>query len=141
MSMLPVGVKPSRSGEVALLEDPDHRAERRGEAEHVQQQRLHRHEQAAGHQEQQHERRQRDEPRASTAGSAARTAFVSTSVADSPATVNANGAAVARMSLTSCSPAAECGSMFGTTESQVPSSPASGLNARRSARSAAPRST
>ena len=46
--------------------------------------------------------------------------FVSTSVADSPVTVNANGAVVARMSFTSCSPAAECGSMSGTTESQVP---------------------
>ena len=31
-SMLPVGVKCSRSGEVAVLEDPHHRAERRGEA-------------------------------------------------------------------------------------------------------------
>ena len=48
--------------EVALLEDPHHRAERRGQRQHVQQQRLERHEEAAGHQEQQHERRERDEP-------------------------------------------------------------------------------
>ena len=56
-SMVPVGVKCEQSGEVALLEDPDHRAERRGEAEHVEHERLERHEQAAGHQEQQHEGR------------------------------------------------------------------------------------
>ena len=47
--------------EVTLLEDPDHRAERRGQAEHVEQERLHRHEQAAGHQEEQQERGERDE--------------------------------------------------------------------------------
>ena len=53
---------------------------------------------------------------------------MSTSVADTPATVNANCAFVARMSFTSCSPSAECGSMSETTESQVPCSPGSGSN-------------
>ena len=52
--------------------------------------------------------------------------FVSTSVADSPVTVNGTAPRVARMSFTSRSPAAECGSMFGTTDSQVPTSPGPG---------------
>ncbi len=66
---------------------------------------------------------------ASVHGRTARTdAFVSTSVADSPATENANGAAVARMSRTSRSPAAECGSTLGTTDSQVPAVPRTGMS-------------
>ena len=79
-------------GEVALLEDPDHRAERRGEAEHVEQQRLDRHEQAAGHQEQQHERRERDEPERHGRRSEDRLPWCRRARADGPATVNANGA-------------------------------------------------
>ena len=59
--------------------------------------------------------------------------LVSTSVADSPVTLNGNGAAVARMSLTSRSPAAECGSMLGTTDTHVPCSPGSGVKRALSA--------
>ena len=53
---------------VALLEDPHHRAERRGEREQVEHQRLGRDEQAAEHQEQQHERRDGDDQPGATAG-------------------------------------------------------------------------
>ena len=47
---------------MAVLEDPDHRAERRGEAQDVEHERLDRHDDAAEHEEQQHERRHRDQP-------------------------------------------------------------------------------
>ena len=56
VSIAPVGVYAEQVGEAAVLEDQHHRAERRGEAQHVEQQRLDRHEHAAGHQEQQQER-------------------------------------------------------------------------------------
>ena len=49
------------AGQMAVLEDPHHRAERRREAQEVQHERLHRDEQAPEHQEQQHERRHADD--------------------------------------------------------------------------------
>ena len=61
------GLDPADRGEaeqaaqVAVLEDPDHHAERRPERGHVHQQRLQRHQHRAGHQEQQHERGQHDQ--------------------------------------------------------------------------------
>ena len=62
MSIGPVAVKPKHVGEVAVLEDPHHRPERRRQAEHVEHERLDRHEHAAGQQEQQDERGHHDQP-------------------------------------------------------------------------------
>ena len=58
--------------------------------------------------------------------------LVSTSRADEPATENANGVVPrsARMSLTSCSPCFEYGSMSGTTERYVPLAPECDTNRR-----------
>jgi hypothetical protein len=49
------GREVEQAGEVAVLEDPDHRAERGGQAEQVEDQRLDRDQHASGHQEQQHQ--------------------------------------------------------------------------------------
>jgi hypothetical protein len=59
--------QPARGGEVeqarqvALLEDPHHRPEGRRQAQQVEDQRFHRDQHAAEHQEQQHERDQGDD--------------------------------------------------------------------------------
>ena len=109
---------------MAFLEDPHHRAERRGQAEHVEHERLHGDEQAAEHHEQQHERRHRDEQRRRAASGRTSEDFVSTSWADGSADEPVERAGRRRMSWASASPAAETGSTDGTTLSQVPRAPA-----------------
>ena len=61
VSIVPGGGDVEEPGQVAVLEDPHHRPERRRQAERVEHQRLDRHEHAAREQEQQHRRRHDDD--------------------------------------------------------------------------------
>ena len=110
----PVGVKSRDPRAVAVLEDPDHRPERRGEAEEVQHDRLERHQHAAEHQEQQHEGGHGDDRRgASGSRPKMRVLGVDQLRRSARRPARRTGRRASRTSSTSRSPSAEIGSTSG----------------------------